>query len=588
MRSDTNFHNFYVFVLNAAKGVKITMKIGVKIVAGFAIVLIIMIVSSGIDMYLIRDMNNTNTQLQNKNLVLHQKSNDLVANSSLKIAAMRGFVITGKIAFLNEYNKLYSKGDEIIQELLKESDTEDEQQYVREIKSLNDKCQKIVMEEVVPLKRGSQMNEVMKVMSDELTPLDTELLKKLDEYIKLSSKEINGAFDRAHASGQKALVSMLVMTIVAVLIGAAIALVITRLVTRPFKASVSYLEKIAAGDFSIRISPKFLELKDETGDMAKAMEKMLVSIRAVLTKLASSAETLAASSEQLMASTEQSAKASSQVAASIAHVHKGAEHQLELVDSTTKVAGQISEGIQQVADNAQSVSDSAAKTAEAASRGEQAVGKAVKQMTVIERKTKATADVISELDEKSKEIGQIVDSIASIAGQTNLLALNAAIEAARAGEQGRGFSVVADEVRKLAEQSAGAAKQIAELITEVQKKTHNAVAFMNEGKMEVDVGSKVVNEAGDSFREILKMIYKITKQIHEISAAIQELTSSSQDVKTSVQQIDQESKNTVKQTETVSAATEEQSASMEEISTSSQALSKMAEELQLIIRKFKV
>ncbi|MCE5284267.1 MAG: methyl-accepting chemotaxis protein [Pelosinus sp.] len=564
------------------------MKIGVKIAAGFAIVLFIMCISSGIGMYLIRDMNNTSSQLQSKNLVLQQKSNDLVANSTLKIAAMRGFVITGKIAFLNEYNKLYSKGEEIIQTLLKESDTEEEQQYVQEIKSLNDKCQKVVMEKVVPLKRNAQMNEVMKVMSDELTPLDTELLKKQDEYIKLSSNEINGAFARARASGQKALVSMLLMIIIAVIIGAAIAYVITRSVTRPFNAAVSYLEKIAGGDFSIRISPRFLALKDETGDMAKAMDKMLVSIRAVLTKLASSAEVLAASSEQLMASTEQSVQASSQVAVSITQVYKGAQHQLELVDSTTKVVGQISEGIEQVADNAQCVSDSAAKTAEAASSGEQAVGKAVNQMTVIEQKTKETAHVISELDETSNEIGQIVDSIANIAGQTNLLALNAAIEAARAGEQGRGFAVVADEVRKLAEQSERAAKQIAELITEVQQKTNNAVAFMNEGKKEVEVGSKVVNEAGDSFREIIKMIYKITEQIHEISAAIQELTSGSQDVKTSVQQIDQESKNTAEQTETVSAATEEQSASMEEISTSSQALSKMAEELQSIIRNFKV
>ena len=140
----------------------------------------------------------------------------------------------------------------------------------------------------------------------------------------------------------------------------------------------------------------------------------------------------------------------------------------------------MSAGIQQVAVNANAVSGMADKTTNAASQGDKAVDAAINQMKNIERSVSSSAQVVAKLGERSKEIGQIVDAISGIAGQTNLLALNAAIEAARAGEQGRGFAVVAEEVRKLAEQSQEAAKQIANLISEIQTETDSAVVAMDD------------------------------------------------------------------------------------------------------------
>jgi len=196
--------------------------------------------------------------------------------------------------------------------------------------------------------------------------------------------------------------------------------------------------------------------------------------------------------------------------------------------------------------------------------------------------------VVAKLGERAKEIGQIVDTIAGIAGQTNLLALNAAIEAARAGEQGRGFAVVAEEVRKLAEQSQEAAGKIAELIGEIQGDTDKAVVAMNDGTREVKTGAEVVNAAGAAFREIVTLVSQVSVSVKEISAAVQEMAGGSQQIVGAVKKIDTLSKSSAAEAQSVSAAAEEQLASMEEIASSSQALAQLAQDLQAAVAKFRI
>lgn len=413
----------------------------------------------------------------------------------------------------------------------------------------------------------------------------TKNLVDMTEHAKKAAEEMNAQSKKSIASAIMIFVAIILASII---IGTILGWVIMKRITMRLTQAVNFLGEIAEGDFSRNVPEDSINDKSEFGTLSQAVDKMNRNIRALIKQMANTSEQLASSSEQLTASAEQSAQASNQVAGSITEVASGAEKQLYLANSANDIVAQMSKGISQVAENTMVVSNSAEQTAVSANDGEKAVEKAVKQMQVIEQKTNATAGVIGELEEKSKQIGQIVEVIASIAAQTNLLALNAAIEAARAGEAGRGFAVVAEEVRKLAEQSEGAAKQITDLINQVQDKTDSAVSFMQESKKEVDTGAEVVNIAGQSFGEILNMIRQISDQIHEISAASQQITSGTHDVVSAVENINNESKNAAEQTQTISAATEEQSASMEEIAASSQHLSKMAEELQAAIRKFKV
>ena len=410
-----------------------------------------------------------------------------------------------------------------------------------------------------------------------------EYTRQLADYSVKEAKEKNDQSQREFQKSNKLMLGILMTAIIVFIL---CSWVIAKIITNPLHAIVLVCKEFAAGDFRDR--PRKVVQKDEIGQVADALADMRNSLRKLMQHINGSAEQLAASSEELTASAEQSAQAANQVAESIADVAHGAEQQLSVANNTSAVVQQMSASIQQVATNANRVAGQTAQAADKAKEGNKSVDKAVNQMASIEQTVTTSAQVVAKLGERSKEIGQIVDTISGIAGQTNLLALNAAIEAARAGEQGRGFAVVAEEVRKLAEQSQDAAKKIATLISEIQGETDRAVVAMNDGTREVKLGAEVVNASGKAFQEIADMVTKVSGETEEISVAIEQLVSGSHQIVESVKQIDEISKKASGEAQTVSAATEEQSASMEEIASSSQNLAKLAQELHTAVSHFRV
>ena len=378
--------------------------------------------------------------------------------------------------------------------------------------------------------------------------------------------------------------SLAISILVVMLLVSFVVWIAAKRLTEPLHGLVKYAQSIAQGNLNVDVLT--VESKDEIGHLAAAFNNMTDNLRNLVRKIDQTTEQVAASAEELTASAEQSAHAANQVATVISEVAAGSEQQFRVVNDTSTVVAQMVNSIQLVTQNVDHVATTSNKAASAANAGTKAIKMSINQMGNIERTVTNSTQVVTTLGERSKEIGQIVDTISGIAGQTNLLALNAAIEAARAGEQGRGFAVVAEEVRKLAEQSQVAAKQIAELIGEIQKDTDKAVAAMAEGTKEVQVGTDVVNSADQAFNEISNLVGQVSKQVEEITVAMHQMISGSKQITISIEQLDKISKDTAEQMQTVSAATEEQSASMEEIASSSQALASMAEELQIAVGKF--
>jgi methyl-accepting chemotaxis protein len=195
-------------------------------------------------------------------------------------------------------------------------------------------------------------------------------------------------------------------------------------------------------------------------------------------------------------------------------------------------------------------------------------------MGQIAEKVQETAKTVESLGARSDQIGAIIGTIEDIADQTNLLALNAAIEAARAGEQGRGFAVVADEVRALAERTTRATREIGEMIKAIQNETKGAVAAMEQGVSQVEMGTIEAARSGEALRDILEQINAVAMQVNQIATAAEEQTATTGEISRNMQQIIE----VVHQT----------SFGAQESATAAAQLSGNAEELQRLIRQFKL
>ena len=300
-------------------------------------------------------------------------------------------------------------------------------------------------------------------------------------------------------------------------------------VTRPLAAATEAAVKMAAGDLSARIDNR---RRDEIGRLAEAMNSISRNLSSVVGKVREGAEHIATASREISTGNMDLCDRTEQQAANLA--------------ATAASMDQMTGTVRENASNASQANQMAQNASDVAEKGGRMVARVV--------------DTMASIHQSSSKIVDIIGVIDSIAFQTNILALNAAVEAARAGEQGRGFAVVASEVRNLAQRSAAAAKEIKELI--------------GASVDQVQVGSKLVKDAGVTMDEVLASVARVTSIMGEISAASVLQSEDIARINGSVNDMDQ--------------ATQQNAALVEEASAAAQAMQDQAVELAAAVRVFKL
>jgi len=378
---------------------------------------------------------------------------------------------------------------------------------------------------------------------------------------------------------------LIVIEILTIIIGVMVAIYVTRSITRPLNALKGSANIISQGNLTKTIE---IQSGDEIGELGDAFQTMKKNLRQLIIEADDNTEQVAAAAEQLSAAAEQTITAAERVGASIQEIAHDAENQTIAIDHTAQAMEEIANGVERISFNTENVNKEASDTAVHAEEGEAYVKRNVEHMETIYTHVNESDQIIQELNDHSGKITQIIAVISQIAEQTNLLALNAAIEAARAGEQGKGFAVVADEVRKLAEQSQTSAKQITDLVQEIQRKTEHSAEKMSKAAESVGTGIQLSNDTIVKFNEILAGVKSIAPQIAEISMIAKTVSGEVSAVSSTTKELAEIAKKNAAASDAVAASTQEQIASLEEVNASAKALSDGSEKLQGIIGRFTV
>ncbi|HWW71116.1 MAG TPA: methyl-accepting chemotaxis protein, partial [Duganella sp.] len=247
------------------------------------------------------------------------------------------------------------------------------------------------------------------------------------------------------------------------------------------------------------------------GDLSTVIKTHATDTASILFAMKSMQARLAETIGEIRRSADTIATASSEIASGNMDLSARTESQASSLEETAASMEELTSTVNQNADNAVQANQLVMSASAVAEKGGKVVSQVVKTMDTINASATRIVDIISVID--------------GIAFQTNILALNAAVEAARAGEQGRGFAVVASEVRNLAQRSAGAAKEIKELIGDSVNK--------------VDAGSRLVDEAGQTMDLVVTSIRQVADIMGEITAATQEQSNGIEEVNQAITQMDE-------------------------------------------------
>ena len=514
------------------------MKVGTSLAFGYSLVLLFLVAVTALGISRMAQIQHRLENVVNVNNVETRLVIDMRALVNDRTVTLRNLSLLTdasdmqpEIDRINDQTRKHADAEGKLETMFASSAVADEKDLLNRIKE-QEAAATPAIAKAIDLWQNNKAEEATKVLIKEIRPVQKKWLDALNELSALEDKQSAQAATDAQSAFASARLAMLTLGALALLAGLTAAYWITKRLLKQLGGEPTYAVKIAnqiaAGDLTGLISTKSND-RDSLLASMKAMRDSLVNIVG-----------------QVRTGTDSIATASSQITAGNLDLSSRTEQQASSLEKTASSMEELTSTVKQNADNARQANQLAASASDVARKGGEVVSQVVQTMGSINDSAKKIVDIISVID--------------GIAFQTNILALNAAVEAARAGEQGRGFAVVAAEVRNLAQRSAAAAKEIKSLIS-------NSVE-------QVEIGSKLVGQAGVTMEEVVESVKRVTDIMGEITAASQEQSAGIAQVNQAIIEMD--------------GVTQQNAALVEEAASAAQSLQDQAADVASVVSVFKL
>ena len=508
-------------------------RIGARLGIGFAVVLVLAALMAWVGVWRLGVAAGDTAQMMAVPLVKERLANEWFRNLSIGLRRTAAIVKSSDPSlekfFADEIKASTARGNDILKSLEALPTSEEEKQLMAQITEKR-KAYLSSRDAIMKAKRDGKPEEAERMFDAEFVPSSRTYVESMQAYLDFQSRSIDATGAKIQADARTARTGLATLAAIALLLGAGMAWLLSRSITRPLAEALEVARAVAAGDLTRPVQA--CSGRDELASLMSALRDMQANLARLVSQVRSGVDSVGT--------------ASAEIARGNADLSSRTEQAASNLQQTASSMEQLTGTVKQSADSARQANQLAASAAQVAQRGGSVVSQVVSTM--------------DEINTSSKKIADIIGVIDGIAFQTNILALNAAVEAARAGEQGRGFAVVASEVRSLAQRSAEAAKEIKGLIgTSVDK---------------VETGSKLVADAGSTMNEIVASVQRVTDIIGEITAAASEQSDGIGQVNTAVTQLDQ--------------MTQQNAALVEESTAAAESLKDQAAKLAQVVGTFRV